>query len=171
MNKLERLPHPKPEDVFLELSFGEQMLLWGIRIWVRSYKNDLDTQNLLHLAYSHAGVPRAHVALDTMMEIITTNGFGVMDVGCPNCLNISADEMRLMAAIAALQHGSQHDGDIYLKFWVKPAALRIMRPVARMLAEELKDGGLLIRPRLWMLSSLLLSRQDTDNKMQSVTIH
>ena len=166
------MPHAKPEDVFLELSFGEQMLLWGIRIWVTSYKNDLDTQNLLNLAYSHAGVPRAHVALDTMMEIITTNGYGVMDIRCPSCINISADEMRLIAAIAAWQNGSSpNDGDIFLEFWVKPAALRIMRPIARMLAKELKDGGLLIRPRALMHSSLLLSRQNTGNKMQSVTIH
>ena len=172
MYKLEGLHQAKPEDVFLELLFGEQILLWGIRIWVSSYRNDLNTQNLLHLAYTHAGVPCAHIELNTMMEMITVAGHGVIDIYCPSCMKISADEMRLIAAIAAWQHGScKHDGDIYLECWAKPATLRILRPTAQLLATTLKDGGLLIRPRPWSLSPFLLSRQRPYNDLQSVTIH
>ena len=172
MTMPERTTQAKPEDAFLELSFGEQILLWGIRIWVSSYRNDSNAQNLLRLAYTHAGAPNAHTELDTMMEMITAAGYGVMDVRCPSCIKISTDEMRLMAAIAAWQHGSgQYDGDIYLEYWAKPATLRILRPAARTLAKALKEGGLLIRPRPWSLSPLLPSRQNTSNKLQHVTIH
>ena len=172
MSTLKEVAEATPEEMFLELPFGEQMLLWGIRVWVRSYRNDSNVQNLLHIAYSRAGVPSAHTGLDTMMEMIIANGYGVMEVRCPSCTSISADEMRLMAAIAAWQHGtSSHDGDIYLKCWAKPATLRILRPAAQLLAKALKDGGLLIRPRPWSLTPLTSSKPNIDAHMQSVAIH
>jgi hypothetical protein len=172
MRKLERTPHTKPEDVFLELPFGEQILLWGIRIWVCSYKNNSNAQNVLRLSFANVGIPSAHTELDAMMGIITVAGYGILDVRCPSCVKISADEMRLMAAIAAWQHGiSQHDGDIYLECWARPATLRILRTPARLLAKSLKKGGLLIRPRPWSLSPLLPNRQSASIRLQSDTIH
>ena len=172
MSRREEIPKAKPEDEFLELPFGEQILLWGIRIWVRSYRDDSNIQNLLHIAYSRAGVPSAHTGLDTMMEMIIANGYGVMEVRCPSCTKISADEMRLMAAIVAWQHGSSSDdGDIYLECWAKPATLRILRPAAQLLAKALKDGGLLIRPRPWSLSPLLPSKPNVSIHMHSIAIH
>ena len=172
MNKLERTPHAKPSDEFLELSFGEQLFLWGIRIWVSGYRNDTNVHNMLRLAYTHAGVPKAHTELNTMMEVITTAAFGVMDVRCPSCTKVSDDELLLMSAIAAWQHGSSpHDGDIYLECWAKPTTLRILRPIARTLAIVLRDGGVLIRPRPWSLNLPSPSRQNTRNRFQSVTIH
>ena len=172
MKKIESLRQAKPEDAFLELSFGEQILLWGIRIWVHSYKNDTNSQSLLRLAFTHAGVSCAHSVLNTMMEMITAAGYGVMAINCPNCIKISDDEMRLMAAIAAWQHGSsQHDGDIYLKCWANPATLRILGPTAQLLANTLKEGGLLVRPRPWSLRPFIPSRRSTNTRLVSVTIH
>ena len=172
MNKLESLNQAKPEDIFLELLFGEQIFLWGIRVWVSSYRNDLNVQDLLRSAYTNTGAPSAHTELDTMMEIITAFGYGVMDVRCPHCLKISADEIRLMAAIAAWQHGSsQHDGDVYLECWAKPATLRILRPTAQLLAKTLKEGGLLIRPRPWSLRPHITNWQSSNIRLHSVTIH
>ena len=172
MSRLEKTPTAKPNDAFLELPFEEQILLWGIRVWVRNYRNDSNSQNLLHIAYSRAGVPSAHTGLDTMMEMITSNGYGVMEVRCPSCTKISSDEMRLMAAIAACQHGSSlNDGDIYLKCWAKPATLRILRPAAQLLAKALKDGGLLIRPRPWSLSPPPPIKSNVSTHLHSVAIH
>jgi len=172
MSRHEKTPRAKPEDEFLELPFGEQILLWGVRVWVRSYRNDSNVQNLLHIAYSRAGVPSAHTGLDALMEMIIANGYGVMEIRCPSCTKISADEMRLMAAIAALQHGSNlNDGDIYLECWAKPATLRILRPVAQLLAKALKDGGLLIRPRPWSLSPHLSNKSNISSDMHSIAIH
>ena len=172
MNKLERIPQPKPGDAFLELSFGEQLFLWGIRIWVSGYRNDTNIQDMLRLAYTHAGVPKAHTELNTMMEMITTGGYGVMDVRCPSCIKVSDDELLLMSAIAAWQHGSSpHDGDIYLECWAKPATLRTLRPIARTLATVLREGGVLVRQRPWSLNLFSPRRQSTRNELQSVTIH
>lgn len=172
MNKLERTPHAKPGDVFLELSFGEQIFLWGIRIWVSGYKNDTNVQDTLRLAYTHAGVPKAHTELNALMEMITIAAFGVMDVRCPSCSKVSDDELLLMSAIAAWQHGSSpYDGDIYIEYWAKPATLRILRPIARTLATVLREGGILIRPRPWSLNLLSPNRQRTRNELHAVTIH
>ena len=120
MNKTDQMAPAKPEDKFTELSFGEQILLWGVRIWVSGHKNSSNIQKLLRSAYSYAGVPKAHASLHTMMGMITTAGYGVMEVRCPSCSKISDDEHRLMAAISAWQHGSgQCDGDIYLEYIFK----------------------------------------------------
>jgi hypothetical protein len=127
---------------------------------------------MLRLAYSNIGIPNAHKELDAMMGIITTAGYGTLEVRCPGCVKISADEMRLMAAIAAWQHGSnEHDGDIYLECWARPATLRILRPPARLLAKALKEGGLSIRTRPWSLRPLLPNRQGANIQLQSFTIH
>ena len=172
MNKLESKPPAKSGDAFLELSFGEQIFLWGIRLWVSGYKNDINVQDTLRLAYTHAGVPEAHTELNTLMEMITIAAFGVMDVRCPSCIKVSDDELLVMSAIAAWQHGlSLYDGDIYLECWAKPATLRILRPTARKLATILKQGGVLIRPRPWSLKLLSPIRQSTRNELHSVTMH
>ena len=172
MNKPERTPHAKPGVVFLELSFGEQIFLWGIRIWVSGYKNDTNVQDTLRLAYTHAGVPKAYTELNALMEMITIAAFGVMDVRCPSCRKVSDDELLLMSAIAAWQHGSSpYDGDIYLGYWAKPSTLRILRPIARTLATVLREGGILIRPRPWSLNLLSPNRQKTRNELHAVTIH
>jgi hypothetical protein len=172
MNKPAQMALAKLSDTFSELLFGEQILLWGVRIWVSGHKNSSNIQELLRSAYSHAGVPRAHAALDTMMEMITTAGYGIMDVRCPSSSKISDDEHRLMAAIAAWQHGTVLcDGDAYLECWAKPAILRILRPVARMLAQALKEGSILIRPRPWSLQPLIAENENAYNELQSATIH
>ncbi|MBH89307.1 MAG: hypothetical protein CMF71_03620 [Magnetovibrio sp.] len=172
MNNLEKVPQAQPEDTFLELKFGEQMLLWGFRIWVCGYKKDLNTNNLIHLAYAQAGIPSAQIALDSIMTLITANGSGVMDVRCPSCTEISADEMRLMGTISALQSASSSNaGDIYLECWAKPATLRMLRPVTQMLANVLKEGGMFIRPRPWSLALHLPSRNLTSTIMHPITIH
>ena len=165
-------PQAKLENLFSDLSFGEQIFLWGVRIWVSGFKNNSNVQELLRSAYAHAGVPRAHAGLETMMEMITTAGCGVMDVRCPSCSKISLNEHRLMAAIAAWQNGSDpYDGDIYLECWAKPAILRILRPVTRMLAQELKVGGLMLRPRPWSLNPRSIERQNISSELHSITIH
>ena len=172
MNKPSQPHIAKPEDIFSELSFGEQIFLWGVRIWVNGYKNNSNIQDLLRSAYTNACVPRAHAGLDTMMEMITTAGCGVMDVRCPSCSKISEDEHRLMAAIAAWQHGSGLcDGDVYLQCWARPAILRILRPIVRMLAQALKEGGFLIRPRPWSLHQLITEMKSTTSTVQSITMH
>ena len=172
MNNSSQIHSAKPEDIFTELPFGEQILLWGVRIWVNGHKNNSNIQTLLRSAYTYAGVPRAHAGLETMMEMITTAGCGVMDVRCPSCSKISYDEHRLMAAIAAWQHGKgPYDGDIFLQCWAKPAILRILRPVARMLAEALKEGGVVIRPRPWSLHQISNESQSINSDLHSVTIH
>ena len=80
--------------------------------------------------------------------------------------------MRLMSAIAALQHRSgSHDGDIFLECWARPTTLRILRPVTQMLAKALTKRGLLIRQRPWTLRPFLLNRHITRVELQSTTIH
>ena len=133
-----------------DLPFGEQLFLWGIRMWVRAHNNGTNIHNILHNGFKLAGVPTALGALDAMMGIFATSGRGVMDIRCPNCTEVSLDEHRIMGAIAVLQHTDQtSDSDAYLSCWIPPAALRILRGPTSQLTDIMKQGGLMIRARPW----------------------
>ncbi len=136
-----------------DLPFGEQLFLWGIRLWVQAHNEAANTHNVLYNGFKLAGVPTAFGALDTMMSIFATSGHGVMDIRCPKCTEISLDEHRIMGAIAVLQHTDQVlDSNAYLSRWMPSAALRILRGPTSQLADIMKKGGLVIRTRPWALN-------------------
>ena len=151
-----RISSPDPATMSMALSdlpFGEQLFLWGIRMWARAYNHDANIHNILNNGFKLAGVPTALGALDAMMNIFATSGHGVMDIRCPNCTEVSLDEHRIMGAIAVLQQTDQpSDGDAYLSCWVPPAALRILRGPTSQLADIMKHGRLMIRTRPWALN-------------------
>ena len=144
-----------------DLPFGEQLFLWGIRMWVRAHNKGTNIHNILQNGFKLAGVPTALSALDTMMWIFTTSGRGVMDIRCPQCTEISLDEHRLMGAIAVLQLTEKvSDSDAYLTFWMPSTALRILRGPTSQLADAMKKSGLIIRARPWARNSLSKHEMD-----------
>ena len=136
-----------------DAQFSEKLFLWGIRMWVRAYNDDANIHSILHNGFKLAGVADALGALDAMMDIFATAGRGVMDIRCPSCTEVSLDEHRIMGAIAVIQRTNQpSDGDVYLSYWMPPAALRILQGPTSQLAGIMKKGGLTIRARPWALN-------------------
>jgi len=150
MTRISSTDHAAMAMALSDFPFGEQLFLWGIRMWVRSYNEGANIHNILHNGFKLAGVPTALGALDAMMGIFVTSGHGIIDIRCPKCTEVSLDEHRIMGAIAVLQHTDQpSDGEAYLSCWLPSAALRILRGPSSQLADIMKQGGLMIRARPW----------------------
>lgn len=150
MTRVSSTDHAAMAMALPDFPFGEQLFLWGIRMWVRSYNEGANIHNILHNGFKLAGVPTALGALDAMMGIFATSGHGIIDIRCPKCTEVSLDEHRIMGAIAVLQHTDQpSDGEAYLSCWLPSAALRIVRGPSSQLADIMKQGGLMIRARPW----------------------
>ena len=151
MTRISSKGHGAMAMTLSDLPFGEQLLLWGIRMWVRAFNDGASIHNILQNGFKLAGVPTALGSLDTMMGIFASSGRGVMNIRYPQCREISLDEHRILGAIAVLQHMDQpSDSDPYLSFWIPSAALRILRGPTSQLAHIMKQGGLMIRTRPWV---------------------
>ena len=112
MSRISSTDHAGRAMALPDFPFGEQLFLWGIRMWVRSYNKGANIHNVLHNGFKLAGVPTALGALDAMMGIFATSGHGIIDIQCPNCTEVSLDEPRIMGAIAVLQQTDQpSDGE------------------------------------------------------------
>jgi len=133
---------------FAELPFGEKLVLWAVRLWVRAHTDDSGAHEFLNTGFKLAGANTAYPALDGLMTVLATAGYGNIDIRMPNCAEISHGEHRILGAIAAWQQGqgAQHAG-MYLACWLPPAALRLAQDPLSTLADALGSAGLHVRPR------------------------
>ena len=79
-----------------DFPFGEQLFLWGIRMWVRAYNDHANIHSILHNGFKLAGVPDALGALDAMMDIFATAGRGAR---CPDLRTRCLDRCRPIAPV------------------------------------------------------------------------
>ena len=106
-------------SVYSDLPFGEQLVLWGIRMWAKGLNEDTNISDILRQGFQLAGVQDAFGFIDSLMYVLATSGKGVIDVRCPGCSEISTDEHRLLGAIAIYQcEIDLADGDPYLSCWL-----------------------------------------------------
>jgi hypothetical protein len=131
---------------FMELPFGEQLMLWGMRLWMRGFRDGTPDQTILRTGFKLAGVPDAHPALDSLMTVITTAATETIDIRCPECRDISTDEHLLMDVIAGLQSPGS-GGSTLFACRLPPTARRAGMELAGLLAAVFSGAGLRIRPR------------------------
>lgn len=133
-------------STFIELPFGEQLMLWAMRLWMRGLRDGMPDQTILRTGFKLAGVPAAHAALDGLMTVLTTTATGAIDIRCPHRADISADEHQLMDVIAGLQSPGR-GGSTLFACRLPPAARRTGMELAGHLATVFSSAGLMIRPR------------------------
>jgi len=133
-------------STFIELPFGEQLMLWGMRLWMRSLRDGVQDQAILGTGFKLAGAPAAHPALDGLMTVITMAATAPIDIRCPHCSDISDDEHLLMDVVAGLQSPGR-GGSTLFACCLPPAARRAGMELAGRLATVFSGAGLLIRPR------------------------
>lgn len=133
-------------STFIELPFGEQLMLWAMRLWMRGHRGDMPDQSILRTGFKLAGAPDAHPALDGLMTVLTAAATGAIDIRCPQCPDISPDEHQLMDVIAGLQSPTGGGGTLFA-CRLPPAARRTGMELARHLAAVFSGAGLRIRPR------------------------
>ena len=158
--------------VYSNLPFGEQLVLWAIRMWAKALNEDANISDVLRQGFRLAGVQDAFGFLDSIMYVLATAGNGVIDIRCPGCSKISADEHRIMGAIAVYQRQTDFKHcDPYLCFWLPPTALRIVREPAMKLAKALTNGGLILRSQSWVLAVPTDKLDVRTNVLESQTVH
>jgi len=130
------------------LPFGEQLMLWAIRLWVQAYLERSNVEAVLRHGFKLAGAPDAQHAMDDLMCVIATSAKTHVDIGCVKCANLSVDEDLLLGCIAASQQGDgNQEACALLSIWLPPAAIRCALGPLNALAAALKERGLLLRQR------------------------
>ena len=143
--------HSSFATVYSELPFAEQLVLWGIRMWVRAFNHGDNNHSVLKKGFSLAGVAEAYGALDAVMYILSRLGQGVVDIKCPCCSEITFDEHRIIGAVAACQHDENYASrNAYLSRWLTPAASQMGYLRVFEFANVLKKGGLILNLRVWV---------------------
>lgn len=137
--------HP-PASTFADLPFGEQFMLWAMRLWARARHHGTSDHATLRDGFKLAGAPAAHGALDGLLTVITTAATGAIDIRGPHCRDISADEHHLMNVIAGFQRTGAAGSDLFARR-LPPTANRVGMERAKELAGALAKAGLNIRPR------------------------
>lgn len=135
-----------PAVTFADLPFGEQFVLWAMRLWTRGQHHGTLDHATLRNGFKLAGAPAAHGDLDGLMTIITTAATGAIDIRGPQCRDISADEHHLMSVIAGFQRTGAAGSDLFDRR-LPPTAKRLGMERAKELANTLAKAGLNIRPR------------------------
>lgn len=172
MAHINNLIHISTAFKYSELPFAEQLLLWGVRMWAQAFNQGVDNYEILNKAFCLAGVKDAYKALDEIMNIFATSGQGVININCPQCSCITIDENRIMGAVAAWQREVDPlGGNVFIRSWIQPAALRFMRLPAYQLAEILKQGNLNIRQRTSAYDFQFKDKIFTSKHQQNQYVH
>ena len=130
-----------------DLPFGEQFLLWAIRLWVRSQKHKGDVYATLYEGFRLARLEEGYLIIDEMLTVIGTATTRSIDVRCPQCPGISMDEQTFIGLIAALQQSDFPAGARLLGCWLPPSGVRLALMPAARLARLMAVAGLALRPR------------------------
>ena len=138
-------PHRKNE--VRELPFGEQFLLWAIRLWVKSQKRKGDANATLYEGFRLAGLEEGYLIIDEMLTVVGTATTRSIDVRCPPCPGISRDEHTFIGLIAALQQPDVPAGARLLGCWLAPSNVRLALIPAMRLAHLMAGRGFALRPR------------------------
>jgi hypothetical protein len=92
-------------DGFLTLSFAEQFLVWGARVWLAATAQGARVPTVLQEGLCAAGVPEAWEPLNGLLRILCRNMRRTPDFHGVRCLCLGRDERALVAAVSAAQRG------------------------------------------------------------------
>ena len=137
---------------YADLPFGEQLLVWALRLWVRGYmtQDSGDAEDLpaaLRRGFHQANLDAGYSLLDELLSIVSVSARARIDVGCPCCVGIGDDEQLFIAVIAALQRDDFPTGRRLLGYWLTASGVRLALAPALRLARLLTRRGLALRPR------------------------
>ena len=171
-----RIPVPASEAKFADLPFGEQLMIWAMRLWARTDTAKPQVHALLRKGFALAGIEHAHGSFDSLMTLLETATTRPIDIRCATCGTVSDDEQRLLGALADLQNpGSGLPGDTtdvsFLSVWLPPTARRQAREPAENLARALARMGLMIRLRRLERGSNAASGPSPGRTISAVAIH
>ncbi len=109
-------------DTFEALQIPERLVVWGARTWVCCSRTQDSPVAQLEPVFHRFGVVAAAASLDALLCATAQTATHALEVRCPRCPNLSDDEVYLLHAAAAAQHGDLVSARSQLQRWL-PAAV------------------------------------------------
>lgn len=129
------------------LKFGEQFLIWSMRIWAQAHGGDAGQGHhhfaMLRKAYDLAGMPDGHVLFDSMMTAVVVSRRAQLGLHLPPCRGVSDDELLLLRLVAESQRGTLDD-ELLLSV-VARAGVDPVRDTCGAMADALSAAGMTVR--------------------------
>ena len=145
-------PSTPKERSCRDLNAAEQLVLFMTRRWVGAVtapegsRERHDSLMAWSRAFCHAGGPAAARSWDCFLSLVAHNAPDGLTTGCRKCGRPSADERRLLAALAAYQYGDLHTGRALIRHWLQDAQARLAEHHLILFAGRLVDASFRLRP-------------------------
>lgn len=108
------------------LTPGELFPLSALRLWAAPHRQPQATHPDWREGFVLADIDdRAAAAFDAFMGTVLTAATAALDVRCPRCARLGADEAILLLATGHLQRRHPLQATLLLGRWMAPAAVRI----------------------------------------------
>jgi hypothetical protein len=118
------LPPPGTPIASACLARSDRLLLWAIRAWVIGFKRRWDVIEPLRAAFDRFGIADAAELLDAVMSVVACGATRCLAVECVCAAHVTADESRLLAAVALHQANRGFEARFLLREILTRAASR-----------------------------------------------
>ena len=134
--------------LFNHLPFCEQLLIWAARKWSEKPEDESNLHKTLQTAFRLAKAPEAYVALDGFLTVLFATTMQTIDFRSHKSQEVSADEYRFLAVVAALQASDNRKAaETLVAAWMPPAAQRIGLEQCELLSRDLALANHRLSPR------------------------
>jgi hypothetical protein len=134
--------HDTTPEPYAALAHGERLMLWACRTWATWAGAGHCPLCPIEHEFDRIGIADAASALHALMCATVNSTIRAFEVHGPGCQRISADEIRLLHAAAAAQHGQLESALAQLKEWLPLAQADLALNQLRAFAASLKSVGL-----------------------------
>jgi hypothetical protein len=142
-----RLAPPWPSQVEALEPAASLVLTACIRPWVAAARRQVDPLPPVIAALEEAWAPHAAgLSAHALMHGIALQASRMVEVGCPNCPVLTADEVLLLHAVAEASLGVDHPARVLADMVHEPALVFLDPPLIG-LARRLEAEGWHFRPR------------------------
>lgn len=138
-----------PDEVQDEISALEPaswLVLWSLRYWAVCYRQEKAAGPMLNDLFSRNQIADAVYPLNGLMQISAMTTKRSLDVRCPCCPKISADEHLMLRAVRESQRGDVEAVRTILRDWLPESAARMASHMVSGLAEILAGAGFRLKP-------------------------
>jgi len=143
---LSRLRPAYPEEFEItELDTAETFIVATVRLWAAPHRDPRQSHPDWRGGFRAAGISAdgAH-AFDTLFWIVVAGGHRSLDIRCPRCPRLGADEAWLLQLVAYAQVGRPDLTEAALAEWLPPGAGRAAVVHASIYGHALMAAGLLV---------------------------
>ncbi|MEM7443543.1 MAG: hypothetical protein AAF414_09475 [Pseudomonadota bacterium] len=147
-------PHHRRTKGLAGLTAQESTIVVGLRLWVTALKKNDSAHAALHAHFHEWGVVQATNSLNAVLNHTARCATRVFDIRCPKCPGLSADEARILNAVAAMQRGNRIEAIETLMSWLPPQVAQITIVPVEGLARVFQEAGAELPPRHWRFEAM-----------------